>query len=114
MSISVPFTGLCKKSLILYLSVMMIRKATYDDLDRLMEIFTSARKIMRESGNLKQWDDSYPSEDIVHTIRIDTHSDNVIMHHLLAKHGCTRCGIIRLSSGAPRTAFIGYPLDELK
>lgn len=113
MSISVPFTGICKKSLILYLSVMMIRKATYDDLDRLMEIFTSARKIMRESGNLNQWDDSSPSVERS-TIRIDTHSDNVIMHHLLAKHGFTCCGIIRLSSGAPRAAFIGYPLDELK
>jgi GAF domain-containing protein len=43
----------------------MIRNATYDDLPRLMEIFGEARKIMRESGNLHQWNDSYPSEEIV-------------------------------------------------
>lgn len=166
---------------------MVIRKATYEDVPRLMEIFASARQIMRDSGNLHQWDDSYPSETIVqkdisegvchvlcddtglilatmafipgpdptyaeiysdhtmtiptswpnefpyhvihriavaqpghgafalltawaferaHTIRIDTHADNVIMHHLLAKHGFTPCGTIRLASGAPRVAYI--------
>jgi len=31
----------------------------------LMEIFRKARGIMRESGNMKQWNDSYPSEEIV-------------------------------------------------
>lgn len=43
----------------------MIRKATYDDLPTLMEIFGKARGIMRESGNLIQWSGSYPSEVIV-------------------------------------------------
>lgn len=171
---------------------MNIRKATYSDIPRLMNIFSSARQIMRDSGNLYQWDDSYPSEEIVKkdisdgvcqvlcnadpvtgeeditavmafipgpdptykhiyedtmmeiesawpnddpyhvihriavakpgsgafdkliawafgnasTIRIDTHADNVIMHHLMHKHGFIRCGIIRLASGAPRVAYI--------
>lgn len=43
----------------------MIRKATYDDIPSLMEIFDKAKGIMRESGNLHQWNDSYPSEEIV-------------------------------------------------
>ena len=43
----------------------MIRKATYEDLPALMELFGRARKIMRESGNLHQWSDDYPSEEIV-------------------------------------------------
>ena len=43
----------------------MIRKATYDDVPALMEIFRKARGIMRESGNLHQWNDGYPSEDVV-------------------------------------------------
>lgn len=175
---------------------MHVRKATYEDLPELMTIFASARQIMRDSGNLHQWNDSYPSETIVRkdisegtcmvlcdgeedviiatmafipgpdptyakiytdgtmteettwpdenpyhvihriaaarpgrnaarilldwafhelstscsiypsTIRIDTHSDNVIMHHLLGKYGFTRCGIIRLADGAPRTAYL--------
>lgn len=159
---------------------MLIRRSTYEDLPRLMQIFAEARQIMRESGNLTQWPDTYPSEaTIIHdicnghsyvccsengtvegtfacipgpdptyaviydgewpdndpylvihriaaskdsgggiaaacfrwafegtdTIRIDTHKDNVIMHHILQKNGFTRCGIIHLADGAPRVAY---------
>lgn len=38
-------------------------------------------------------------------IRIDTHRDNVIMHHLLSCHGFVRCGIIHLEDGSLRTAY---------
>ena len=188
----------------------MIRKAKHEDIPELMEVFRRARQIMRASGNMNQWNDSYPSEDIIskdiaqgvcyvlcehpaplhchpessnghpaplpchpersegsfHTsgtilatmafipgpdptyariydghwldgspyhvihriavrepghhaaarllewaftqtscIRIDTHKDNVIMHHILSKHGFTRCGVIHLLNGDPREAF---------
>lgn len=167
----------------------MIRQATYEDIPELMEIFRCARQIMRASGNMNQWNYSYPSEEIVRediargvcyvlcepllchserseesfsiiatmafipgpdptyakiydgqwlddspyhvihriavrepghkaadrllewaftqtdSIRIDTHKDNVIMHHIMQKHGFTRCGVIYLLSGAPREAF---------
>ena len=155
----------------------MIRKATYEDLPELMEIFSAARGIMRASGNMNQWNDSYPSEEIVRQdieagncivlcnddriiatmafipgpdptyahiegswlndapyhvihriaaiepghkaaetlfdwaftrtgcIRIDTHKDNVIMHHILRKYGFTRCGVIHLANGDPREAY---------
>ena len=157
----------------------MIRKATYEDIDALMEIFRNARAIMRESGNMNQWNDSYPSEVAVRTdianghcmvlcgesgdilatmafipgpdptyteiydgewpdespyhvihriavrepghnaavrlldwafsrsgcIRIDTHKDNVIMHHILRKYGFSRCGVILLANGDPREAY---------
>lgn len=156
----------------------MIRKATYDDVPVLMEIFRKAREIMRSSGNMHQWNDSYPSEEIVrkdissghcyvlcegggvvavmafipgpdptyaeiynggwlsdepyhvihriavaepghnaaktlldwgferaHSIRIDTHADNVIMHHVLSKYGFTHCGTILLANGDPREAY---------
>lgn len=43
----------------------MIRKATYEDVPVLMEIFDKARHIMRRSGNMHQWNDNYPSEDII-------------------------------------------------
>ena len=180
---------------------MYTRKAQRADYPVLMEIFHKARQIMRASGNLDQWNDSYPSQDIIlndidngycvllcecsetdgketviatmsfipgpdptysyiekgpwdttqsptngswiddrpyyvihriavaepghnaakalldwgfayikendaaHSIRIDTHRDNVIMHHILRKYGFDLCGIIYLSSGAPRDAY---------
>ena len=43
----------------------MIRKATYEDVPELMEVFGKTREIMRASGNLNQWNDGYPSEEIV-------------------------------------------------
>ena len=38
-------------------------------------------------------------------IRIDTHRDNAIMQHNIAKHGFTYCGIIYLVSGDERLAY---------
>lgn len=158
---------------------MNIRKATYEDLPYLLDLFAKARNIMRASGNMNQWNDGYPSEEIVKTdisegvcnvlsneegkiiatmafipgpdptyakiydgqwlndspyyvihriavcepghnaaellftwgfqqtksIRIDTHKDNVIMHHILRKQGFTHCGRILLANGDPREAF---------
>lgn len=156
----------------------MIRRATYDDVSVLMDVFRKARGIMRSSGNMNQWNDGYPSEEIVRrdidnghsyvlcedgkvvatmafipgpdptyaeiydggwlsdapyhvihriavaepghnaakalldwgfgqagSIRIDTHKDNVIMHHVLSKYGFTHCGVILLANGDPREAY---------
>lgn len=156
----------------------MIRKATYDDVPVLMDVFRKARGIMRSSGNMNQWNDGYPSEEVVRkdidnghcvvlcedgkvvatmafipgpdptyaeiydggwlsdapyhvihriavaepghnaakalldwgfgqagSIRIDTHKDNVIMHHVLSKYGFTHCGMILLANGDPREAY---------
>ena len=38
-------------------------------------------------------------------IRIDTHRDNKIMQHNIAKHGFSYCGIIYLTSGDERLAY---------
>lgn len=38
-------------------------------------------------------------------VRIDTHHDNKVMQHVLAKHGFSRRGIIYLANGDPRIAF---------
>lgn len=161
---------------------MTIRPATYSDIEDLMQIFEGARKIMRESGNLTQWDGGYPAEEVVsadigagncyvlddgheilgtmalipgpdptyaiiqgewpdddpyyvihriatsspgrgiarkmldwafeyilsegyNVIRIDTHRDNSIMHHILAKYGFSPCGVIHLADGSPRDAY---------
>ncbi len=43
----------------------MIRKATEQDIPAAMNLFTAAKAIMRSSGNLTQWEDGYPNEEIV-------------------------------------------------
>ena len=39
------------------------------------------------------------------TIRIDTHRDNCIMHHILRGYGFVPCGVIYLANGDPRDAY---------
>jgi predicted GNAT family N-acyltransferase len=38
-------------------------------------------------------------------MRIDTHAYNIVMQHVLEKHGFQRTGIIYLEDGYPRIAF---------
>lgn len=38
-------------------------------------------------------------------LRIDTHKDNSIMQHALAKYGFTPCGTIYVADGTPRIAY---------
>ena len=45
------------------------------------------------------------NEHNVLSIRVDTHTDNKIMLHLLSALNYTRCGTITLTSGAKRVAF---------
>ena len=154
-----------------------LRKSRIEDLDRIAEIFASARQRMKENGNPDQWKDDRPSLDLVREdirkgnsyvveddgrvvatfayiigieptyldidgqwlsddpygtihriasdgsvrgifelvlnfaesfgrdIRIDTHEDNTVMRHLLAKHGFIYCGIIIVDNGTKRLAF---------
>ncbi len=49
---------------------------------------------------------SYCEERTKH-LRIDTHPDNQVMQHVIAKNGFTRCGIIHLVTG-DGTARIAY------
>lgn len=44
---------------------MNIRRATYDDIPRIMEICGQARSIMRSDGNMTQWTGGYPSEAVI-------------------------------------------------
>ena len=44
----------------------MIRVATLEDIDRILEIYTTAREFMVATGNPNQWpDDSYPSRELL-------------------------------------------------
>ena len=156
-----------------------IRETRPTDIPEIMKVMNAARAIMRQSGNMNQWINGYPSEDVIAAdvelggsfvveddrrivgyfaflpspeptyaqiyegqwlddqrpyhvvhriasypdthgifssimefcfsrdsiIRIDTHRDNHIMQHLIAKHGFTYCGIIYLANGDERLAY---------
>ena len=43
----------------------VVRYTTLDDLDKVLSIYDSARRRMRESGNPNQWIDGYPSKEVV-------------------------------------------------
>ena len=42
-----------------------IRKAIASDMDAIMQVMDAAKKIMRQSGNMSQWGDGYPSEAVI-------------------------------------------------
>lgn len=44
---------------------MEIRLAGPDELDRIMELYDGARRIMRDSGNRNQWVNGYPQRALV-------------------------------------------------
>jgi predicted GNAT family N-acyltransferase len=157
----------------------IIREAKTTDVTAIMQVIEAAKQIMRQSGNMHQWGEGYPSQNaifsdmekhggfvieqaervvgyfaflpspeptyskiydgawindtlpyhVVHriasypdvhgifsdimdycfahdaNIRIDTHKDNHIMQHNIAKHGFTYCGIIHLANGDERLAY---------
>ena len=47
---------------------------------------------------------SFCGEKIRH-LRVDTHENNLVMQHLIAKNGFQRCGIIYVEDGSPRIAY---------
>ena len=44
---------------------MFVRKAKFDDLTAIMNIYRIAQDFMIESGNPDQWGHSYPTEDLI-------------------------------------------------
>lgn len=44
---------------------MHIREAQLQDLDRILEIYEIAKKFMRETGNMNQWNSSYPDRSLL-------------------------------------------------
>lgn len=156
---------------------MYIRSAQAEDLERILEIYATARRFQCATGNPTQWAGGYPPRDLVEedirtgashvcvedgrvvgvfslftgedptyrsiegawpnnrpyatihriasdgscrgvaagcfrwclerhdTLRIDTHADNTVMQHVLAKNGFVLCGTIYLENGDPRLAY---------
>lgn len=47
------------------MKTMEIRKATIEDLDRVLEIYAYARDFMASTGNATQWGNGYPEESLL-------------------------------------------------
>ena len=43
----------------------IIREARQTDVAEIMQVMDAAKKIMRQSGNMHQWGDGYPSEAVI-------------------------------------------------
>ena len=157
---------------------MEIKLCKEIEIDKIMEIYNTARKFMRQNGNMNQWVNGYPSKDLIlndiknnrfygvydngeligvfmmsigidptyikiyqgswlndkeyavihriatkkhgigfaklcydfalskcNNLKIDTHSDNLVMQRSLSKNGFKYCGIIYLENGDPRVAY---------
>ena len=41
----------------------------------------------------------------VNNLRIDTHPNNVVMQHVIARAGFVRCGMVAMADGSPRIAY---------
>lgn len=54
-----------------------VREARPSDMAEIMKVMDAARKIMRQSGNIHQWGEGYPSEDII-TSDMEKHGGFVI------------------------------------
>ena len=44
---------------------MRIRKTEINDIVRVLEIYENGRQYMRQNGNLEQWNNNYPSKEVV-------------------------------------------------
>ena len=43
----------------------IIREARQTDVAEIMQVMDAAKRIMRQSGNMHQWGDGYPSEAVI-------------------------------------------------
>ena len=44
---------------------MYVRRSNMEDIPAMMDLYAQARVFMRENGNLNQWDESYPSRELL-------------------------------------------------
>lgn len=44
---------------------MQIRKATKEDIPKMREIFNYGREVQLKTGNLNQWEEGYPADEVI-------------------------------------------------
>lgn len=80
---------------------MNIRKALPDDINIIMQIYENAKKFMRLSGNLNQWNNGYPSVDVI--------SEDISQGNLyIAEENDKICAVFAFIEGPDETYRIIY------
>ena len=49
----------------------IIREARPTDMAEIRQVMDAAKKIMRQSGNMHQWGEGYPSEAVITAFSVD-------------------------------------------
>ena len=62
-----------------------IREARPTDIDEIMKTMDAAKKIMRQSGNMLQWEEGYPSEAVIFIIFAYLHEVIIFLGSLCPK-----------------------------
>lgn len=62
---------------------MEIRKASFKDIDEIMQIYDHAKVFMRENGNKDQWEDGYPGRKLI--------EEGLDRTYLCVENGRTAC-----------------------
>lgn len=62
---------------------MEIRKASFQDIDEIMQIYDDAKVFMRKNGNKDQWEDGYPGRELV--------EEGLDRTYLCVENGKTAC-----------------------
>nr|WP_297309376.1 GNAT family N-acetyltransferase [uncultured Flavobacterium sp.] len=73
--------------------MLEVRKATLSEIHSIMNIIENARQIMIENGNLNQWINGYPSEEIIKNDIKNNQGYVVIKHDEIKGYFCFLKGI---------------------
>lgn len=71
---------------------MEVRKATIADIDTILHIVDEARVIMRENGNMTQWDNGYPSREVIAEDIAADHAFVCVMDQEITGYFCLATG----------------------
>ena len=86
----------------------IIREADLAEVTEIMHIMDAAKGIMRQSGNMHQWGDGYPSEAVI-TADIERNKyrlENVDLNSHLVKAGVPKCTVDTVILGCTHYFFI--------
>ena len=65
----------------------------------------NTHKGKRLSHKIIKYTEEVCKQNNIHSIKVDTHEDNILMQSLLKKNGFEYCGIVYLEDGGKRVAF---------
>jgi hypothetical protein len=78
---------------------MEIRKATMADVQRQLELFDMARSVMRNTGNMEQWTNGYPSQEVKEEeIEVETPTTAEVPEEFANRMAALEASVIELTA----------------